>query len=150
MDYKKALIELINCVQLRRPGTFVSEDIGDDVLETKCGNIKSEMYAGGPEDPYSPSRCQQIASGEALSPKRFYYAICIAQSARGGGMTELFLDEHPLLWANKKREEMKSQGQVGVLVIQFLSEIPYEVYSTMKEQENKRIIEPPKKSLIVP
>lgn len=134
---------MINAVQLRRPGSFVGDDIAEEALETLSAQITKEIEVAGPIEAY------RTADGLPPILKKFYFAMCMAQTSRGGGMTEIFIDEHPLVWIERKRGEMKVAGIIGVMVIQFFSEIPYDVYREMKELEQKQIITPPEKKIII-
>jgi hypothetical protein len=141
MNHKKALVELVNCIQLRRPGAFIDEEIYDSDLEEITGKIKREMELARSEDAYAGTKEDQVQ-------KKYYFGLCMAQTVRG--MTEIFIDEHPLVWIERKRDEMKAEGIRGVMVLQFFSEIPGEVYHEMKEREQKQIITPPEKKLVFP
>ncbi len=148
MDYKKALIRLLNAIHLRRPAPFVAEDESDGVLENVCANVMSEMRVAGP-GPYLPA--PEVKAG-SLTPtdRKCYYAICMVHDPRGPSMIELILDEHPLIWVEGKKKELRDANVRAEVMVQFFSEIPREVYDLMKQPKSV-IVEPTakEKSLII-
>lgn len=126
---KSKLIELINA--LRRPGEqklAKADLIADPDLVAEC-DVEIARLRASSVDPLTPT------------DRKCYYAVCMIHDPRGPSMIELILDEHPLVWAEGKKKELRDASVRAAVMIQFFNEIPREVYDLMKQPKSV-LVEP--------